>query len=918
MHYIYIFFLFVTPLFSAPIDLSCENYEQPTNKYKPWTCPQIDVGNRVHMVLSNVNVKTGEYDCEYRLNDTKAMASNCHYLSLGYKTAIERKYDQVTQNLNNYQDVNITTFSNNLVQVNKNFPLGWENKISRLSIGATDVVKTLNTFDPWNVAYKFWTTSVNISKLRNMSYTHLVKPYVAPGGGIQKGMSFSRFIVGLITLDSEIVEGYDGSNGKLLIQPIWRSKTIHIATDGNFAINIFDSLKNYFSSEQNQTDTINLKYYITNTNKWVSIFREHIWGFYYNLQRRLDIGFDVISTQLLFLMLTFFSMTAAARGSAKYITNRDHGQSSGEIKIDEATIMKTLGVLATAMVFYISIPTSITSTSLASSERSEIMYEMRTNASLIKDFIRYAMEKGSNFGTMVSDLGTDAFLEFIIQKQGLYSGMSEKNKFIESVREMIYYYPQLAILRECTNQFDIPLDRLASINNLDAFTINPGYNRTSSTYLDNQKLESLSMKLCTKMIRDIKVGPEQLSVTIAMIKQKLASVQVLRTQATTYLIENHIALQDELGWMNIISVPYTYFLMKHQELFFEKSLDFKDLESYAQTFTDNLGLRDGDDVLDNIPWHAPRKIAQERLISVQEIAKQNEKFTRFAFYNFLPSFTQIKSEIMLRLQSLYSDILRIGAQRSSTTKYNTYMKKYKELLVQAVDFSSKVYKGPYEPGVLKHMISNIEHDPIMLHQTILFVSYTMAMAVWKSGFIIVFLSAIAMIIGFKIVMYLIDVLIHFFVSPFMVLWAFTAGEGGATKIKAYLKDTLVYMIYPTIIVVGVFVFIFAYELFYSVYAFIINVLIEGQLKAISNVISTTLSGNETKEAMSYLSLYSLRDLTDILIDLLSVYVAFVTIHRFPELVLKMLGLGDSNAVAMTHTVEKLSGKGSGSVNPMSR
>jgi hypothetical protein len=87
---------------------------------------------------------------------------------------------------------------------------------------------------------------------------------------------------------------------------------------------------------------------------------------------------------------------------------------------------------------------------------------------------------------------------------------------------------------------------------------------------------------------------------------------------------------------------------------------------------------------------------------------------------------------------------------------------------------------------------------------------------------------------------------------------------------------------------------------------------------VSNAVASKPSGSLSNEAMGFLSLYSLRDMTELFIDILSVYVAFEMIFKFPERVLKMLGLGESTALSMTQSTEKLSSKGGGSVNPLSR
>ena len=922
-----ILFLLCAPLYAVETDLECATKDQITSNTALWKCPTIN--NSTKAKLSHVNLESGKYRCDYFQNDGAKFVKGCEYRSTYYISESARQIKQKTEDLNAFKAVDFNT-EYPIIPVDVDASDTLKTKVDWLSAVVNDYLTKLSQFDYWKSTHAYFSTLAEVHKIRELSYTHLVKPYVtnATNADAEKGDTFSRFITGMVTLDPEVVYGYDEINGTLMIQPKWAGKQVNVSIN---PLGMLKNLKNYFNQEQNKSNTSIGKFSITDTHSWISIFKMKIWGFYYNLQRRLDIGYDILSTQLLFFMMAFFAMGAAARGGARYITSREDAGSSGELKVNEASIMKTLGILATVFVFYFSIPSEISSNNEITQE-SDINSESKTNMSMAKGFIRYAMKEGSYLGTMMADLGTDAFLEYVIQKQGLYTGLREKITLFDDLKEMVYYYPALQIVNECVQEYNtLTYDKLSSFSPLETVQHNPHYNQNASAYLSNNNIIGTKPNVCEDMINRVINVPARLVTETGITTEMMDNSKYIRIEATKALVKNHINLQEELGWMNIIAVPYTYFMLKNQELFFENTLDFKSIESQSDSFMQNVGLINHKDVLKNAPWFTGVE-TEKRITDVISMAEQNKKFARYAFYNFLPMFGEIKSEILQRLQSIYSDILRVSVQGGTGTKvekiktkqkkFKKYIEEFTRLLKNKVEIASKIYQGPISLSKIKKSIAILnseEPNPVQMAITIQLVAYTIAMAIWKSGFTIVFLSAIGMIIGFKIILYVIDVLIHFFVAPFVVLWAFATGEGGNAKIRGYLRDTLVYMLYPSIIVIGVFVFIFAYELFYTLYAFIMNVLIEGQ----ADVIGTTLAGqafdhNKINESMSYLNIYALRDLTEIMIDLLSAYVAFVTIHKFPEMVFKMLGLGDSGAIMMVQSVEKLSGKGGGSVNPMSR
>lgn len=940
-----ILFFTMTLHASSETDLRCEDYAQTNSVDALWTCPALVSNGSLYANLADVDFYNGTYRCSYHYVDTGQHASECDYVSMMYISELNISLHDVAR------DVNATVRGSPYAPLVHNFnspfykipslvdmspimgareqDIAMESLYDRVNTGLRDLHNhAYQVKNADNSLYKlagivggiptvsYGISAQKLNKAQKDSYDQLVHPYVS--GGTREEDTFSKFVTGMVTLDPDVVAGYDETNGSLKISSRWNLTR----SSGTFFSFNYDSAKKKISAKMHSIDLEK-----DNIKDWIDIFRQKIWGFYYNLQRRFDIGYDIISTQLLFIMLVFFAIATATRGGARYITNREQGNSSGEIKINEASIMKTLGILATVFIFFISIPSPMVST-YVSTNKTEIPNEMKGNSSLIKMFIRYAMEKGSDFGTMMADLGTDAFLDFLIQKQGLNDGRYSQGSITKSIQEILYYYPAVQIANECRDITRRSDSTLMSGNY--SVSIHPYYDKTKTSFLPGNHIEGISRELCAKTVSYTLGVRQRVNHDIEELIYLISVDLPVRMTATANMVTNHLLLQKELGWMNITTVPFTYFMLKNNKLFFEPSQNLDDIRETTNDMMENLGVRGTKDTLAETPWIKSRSATQSRVDTAAGTASNSrETYTRLAVYNFLPQFSTIRSEVMSRLQSLYSDTLRVkritqvknGNNQggiSADSKLIDFI--VNTLLANAYRYSGSNFMTEEDQVIFSKIVQAVdENNTIEIHKIFYLISYIVAFAIWNSGFILIFLAAIAMIIGQKIVLYVINVLIHFFISPFIVLWTFAAAaDGGIAKVKQYLRDTLIYMLYPTLIVISVFIFIFAYELFYSVYGFILSVLIESQVDQVGQAIIAAGELEPSDAAMSYLAIYALRDITHILIDLLSVYVAIMTINKFPELVLKLMGIHDSAVIMLGQAGETLQGKGGGSVNPLSR
>jgi len=270
-------FLFLTSA-GASTDLGCADIDQNnTMSNERWKCPSIT--ENVEAILSDVDVETGTYTCEYRYIDTQEVATTCTYNSLDYKEKLEHELDSVHDEV-----VGIITGTNNndlrafsdkddidnfhRLTIGSAFVEAFaddpqfsqeENLIHELHTDINDALGEGGLYkffqaatDAGNYLYKLNETNITDPLIQlQKSYTKFVKPYT-PGGDIstRKEKTFSRFITGMVTLNNaDVIDGYYEDNGTLDINSSWSNVEVNES--------ILTLIKKMFAAESNNGYTIN-------------------------------------------------------------------------------------------------------------------------------------------------------------------------------------------------------------------------------------------------------------------------------------------------------------------------------------------------------------------------------------------------------------------------------------------------------------------------------------------------------------------------------------------------------------------------------------------------------------------------------------------------------------------------------------
>lgn len=916
--------------------------------------------------LDKINFQTGEYTCTYRYGG-KQFAQSCSFQSgafqkikkdvqvalRGYsgkdRSVSFGKFNLANGGANTYASNNYLDFDS--LFNNARYGVSPPDYIAQLQASVNEVHEKLKNMvvnktgaPASSDRKKLQNVSTNLKKIKELTNKVLVEPYFKPdlANVLHKENTFSNFLAGLVTLDNRMIEGYNEDTGELIINNDWKLKATSISQEERLNINGFSlsaigSMGNtiargwaYVSSwlfdtampdaqdeakyKQKQLSLPNnsTKSFL-NMSSWVDIFELKLWGFYYNVQRRFDIGYDVMSTQLLYIMSLWFILMGGTRAGIGHLINREQGA-----KVSEDNWLKIISVMVGVGVFFISLPSPITSTGANGGNiegSSYITNEMNKNRTIMKYVIRESAQFGANWGTMMSDLGLDAFLSYVINKQEIYDARQISNSFQNTVAQLDMYYPALAIAKECRDYF--------IANDNDFYSVNPKViNNVSDTWKDGSfgvknNVSSISYALCRKAVTMIALTPYELFLNNAETTARIENVDEVMAVSVYQLAYNNVAIQSKMGWINTFNVPVTYFLMKHGDMFLTTGIDQDKIAKLAKAQVRSLDVRDSSDTdYSSVSTPNAWRITYTAMSDTaqQWVATASSYMSHFLLYNMLPAFSGIQKGVQDYLDKVYGDFLEIHQTAVFAKKSGT-----SGSVSSIADFAKGIFKKTasiaFSP--IKKLVSflPIDVEDAFAWRTLIFiVSYLLAIYTWKLSFTVIFISTVAIMLLLKTVLYFKDLMVHTISSIFVLVWAFTKQGGqGEQKMVGFVRDTLILMIYPTLIVLGAYTFVFVYELFTTVYTYLMVIMLEGQ-KATISLMGT--ANSDTDSFTSYMNVESIGYLSAILVDIFGLFIALITIMKFPEYVLKKMGINENETMMISSTAEAVSQRGEKFSNPM--
>ena len=922
-----------------------------SDKNKLWECPLLPYNTNKYdkspykVELGEVDFIDGQYKCNYSFRDSGQYVQSCKYQSELYK-AIKR---QVLLDINGKLDKE----GNLIVKGMKSKPFADFNLIHtaypNIDLSPKMITAQLNynkirrklfniisdTNGEINLKNKALDTDIN--KIRKLTYDNLVKPYYKPSeaDNKHKGYTFSNFLAGLITLDPKIVKDYNPNNGELIFQPDWKTE----AMNGNAeelpnivsekVIKVWHWIKSVFGFDTDykkdlkddkkkdnvdNQDAKNIHEDLYNNGitynfaSYTDIFKQKVWGFYYLLSERFDIGYNTLSTTLLFLFGSWFIILGGGREGIRYVVNKENYHNG----ITESGWIKTLVILSSIGAFWLSMPSSWTNTQTQDNTGAMEQNEFRKNFTLAKTLIRKTAQSGADTANMFADLGLSAFLEFLIHQERIATLDNIKGNLDMKLNDLYMYSSATALRNECLHYYNTTdKDFLRSSHDLD-FRVNTNWHY--STFASTKNLDSISFEVCQKSWKIFASTPYSLGFGVSEAQYSLEHINPKMSEALLLLSANQIAQEEKLGWVSAFGVPLTYFLMKNSEMFLAEDMDYDEIQDMAKKYMSDV-QKDGsdmkrtdmiDDMYDNVGY------ASAELVSFAD---------SLFVYNILPAFSPIQQKMYDFGEKVYGSKLEIFLDKGEV-KLNSIKGWVKNKLSGISGKLSNKFSFLNKLSPIKGAVSTILSATLpditsdfVWHSLIYVGSFFATIFIWEKLFTIIFMVGISMLFLVTFILYFKELIVHFTTSLFFFIWAFTQtnkgqGEG---KITEFIRDTIV-IVYakPTMLIFGAYIFIFVYEMMMSIYSFIYSSI----MTTMGATVSIMARANGETDVMSAYGLVaSMGTIAELFIKLFGFYLAYMMILKMPDHFIKKLGVNSENASNQQQMLENVSTRQEKHLNP---
>lgn len=500
-----------------------------------------------------------------------------------------------------------------------------------------------------------------------------------------------------------------------------------------------------------------------------------------------------------------------------FFISRIAKQEDGEREENEKTSFIIRKLFAIGIVFSLSFIQYPTGSPITVNYEDGLSEEFTNKTSIAKETISFFADLGASVADSANKWVVISYLKYLEKATNNQSQKNIKELYAELENGAKALYVDLAFFeKNCVNPYSNQ-----TRDNFQGVVKNSGYNTSSYREFSYEKVSSLLCKKIEKRIFLYKKSLNEMSKTITVNVDKLSGSSK-DIDTLQYFIKSQIIATKELGWLNVASLPILHVFMKNSSI----------IESTFSENTRNLDEVGNSKTRDLLTVENTNK-------EEYEISFFDEKISSIlgsSFYTMLPFFSDLHKTV--------EKLVETGAT-----------------FLAGGSFKILNFLGI---GKALTWIS----------------SFFISIELYKFLLASLFAGLICLLMVIRIVLYFIEMFIHFFVSPLIVLWTLTTKKE-TNKVHDYLVDGFViYLIKPTLIVLSSIMFIFSFEIMLSLYYLIFDVIFANL--EIVNVF-------DEADLKSLITLGAIKGFGEIGLYFFSFILAFFMIFRGDSIILSKFG-----------------------------
>ena len=706
----------------------------------------------------------------------------------------------------------------------------------------------------------------------------------------RNSVTLSEFVSNLITLNSDYVTGVS-ANGDIIINPkISGQLSVLNNTDNqkSFAKTVGESIWSWLplttSSETKEALKLNLE-----SISQIDYFDKKLFGLYYNF---MNIAWGNIFHYAGTLFLLFLSLYLGGNLALKYgMHSLEPKETRGNFEFPIKA--RLVSVAMTLMITFIPFPSG----EIAQSSSGD---KINAETTIAKKLISYM----ANMGTIVADFSAGnvmtVYMDYLLKASNNDNVKDtidmniELRKMVKEQRIRTSFF-QTA----CVDEYPYAYKQYSTFQELVGLTEKSDWNDIPTSWLKNESKplfgrwnniystkRAVSLDLCAQLEREIVINNKTMRILQNSISNSIGALDAFfssnKTNSGNVFVMTQLTAVKDIGWYAIASLPILHVYLKNTELInIGEDIPHTGIgrtkisEAVINRTITNIG---GSDKYSDAVEEAQETSKGEGVLS--SINDGLKYIVSKQVYFMMPAFAEVfkaSKEMAYSAVSLVS-ILPAGKIANFASTIAGYVSELKD---------TKETSGgmAVATGVLVTIIG-----------------FMIAVMLYNLMIKVIFAGVVALLIVVKILFYIIDVFIYYFVSPFVVGWQMTISNN-TDKLHRYISNGFVLLVIkPSLIVFSTMMFIIGIELMHSVYFMMFDI-VYSSVELANAIIGGTLK-EDSFGLTGFLIMANLKGIGEIFVDIVGLILAYKLIMDGDKMILDKFGYRDDTESSISSQVSE--------------
>ncbi|QDD68159.1 hypothetical protein [Caminibacter pacificus] len=690
---------------------------------------------------------------------------------------------------------------------------------------------------------------------------YLIESHFKPGAEKSDKYTFSHFLISLITLDPEVIKGYNPATGQIEINPEWYKNTTNFYLSQSFgqkfsqvigAIGqVLHTLNPFANHTKVTTDNIqlvngNLSLHLSSWNK---IFDLKLWGFYYDFMSKMDKAVRYA------VLLIFALLGGYVFGKMLFIKGVDTYLNRDEVSYKNPDFILGAGaVIMSVSIFFLSPITK-------NNNGEEVFYK---NDTVAKTFIRKALATGDKIATITNDFATAAYLTYALHKENMGNPIDVYSQSLQDLRNLYILWRTEPMMKACLAYYNYAgsIEKFLTLSAQSLQMSDPNIYK-NSPYYKLTGADEIDYKSCLNLAKNFVIEKNLIMTDMLALNTTLQNYEKNIPIVMKYYTLSQIMVNKRYGWIAMVSSPMNYFIASNAELFIDNGITQEMVNKIAENDVKSLNFKS--------PYETGGVLSDTKLATATGIGKGLGYMVNIGTKFILPFYAEYYKATYKILSGMFQN------SDNNNKEKETIIKK---LVIKVGELLKKVFLVTkilaFLGGKTKYLLIAVA-------------AYFISFWLWKLSFQIILIVGFTLMVLLEIVFYFKDVLLYFVLSVFVPIWS--VQKNSRQRIEKYLAEGVMLMFKPFILVFVVYLAILIMGLFMALYYFILGLTFNINETLVQYLIVASNNGLKGLGAGINGILYvdSIKSVGEILGILFQYVVGFLVIIKGTDYILKKFG-----------------------------